>query len=240
MRVRMCMLAHAHAHAVQVCMHACGAVRAGSMQLQRGICMPTPLAHRGAAARLTGPVRSTCTSHVISIGKCRPPLPDPPCLTGCLPSPAALRAVTPPAGPPGSSVSLVGSYVWQQSQDCAAKNWGGSSCVGAALFGDYMCRQAVEDVTSLITFGNSARYGNGVYNVTCVLPSPSGSDSTQVGERQGEGEGQWRQPTSPLPHAACGQLHARSAGHGNWAKQLGVAASQERPYMRYMRYMRYA
>lgn len=96
------------------------------------------------------------------------------------PAPAALRAVVPAAGPPGTKVSLFGSSTWYLQNDCKAANWGDATCVGAVLFGDYMCRTEQGDVSSVIEFNNFARYGWGQYRLNCTLPAPAGGNG-QVG-----------------------------------------------------------
>ncbi len=61
-----------------------------------------------------------------------------------------------------------------------AENWGDISCVGAVMFGDYLCRQDPKNEDTVVTFGDYKRYGYGMFRVGCTLPQPS-INNTQVG-----------------------------------------------------------
>ncbi len=85
--------------------------------------------------------------------------------------------MVPSAGPPGANVSLVGDSVWQLRSDCSSAGWRDNDCVGAALFGDYLCRQEPDDAGT--AFLNLPRYGYNQFVVNCTMPAPA-PDSSQV------------------------------------------------------------
>lgn len=94
---------------------------------------------------------------------------------------AALKAVTPVAGPPGTQAYLWGDSTWQlTNQDCAAQNWGDVSCVGSIMFGDWQCRQDPSNADTTIQFFDwnyRSRWGSYLYRVGCTLPVPDASKS---------------------------------------------------------------
>ena len=99
---------------------------------------------------------------------------------------AALRAVVPSAGGPGSRVSLLGSYVGQIQTDCAPDAFGESNCLGAVLLGDNVCQQQEGNIESVIEFGDSLgpawslRYGTWQYRLNCTTPAPDAAGNAKV------------------------------------------------------------
>ncbi|KAG2496270.1 hypothetical protein HYH03_005503 [Edaphochlamys debaryana] len=99
-----------------------------------------------------------------------------------------LRAIYPSAGPPGTIAYLMGKPTWSISQDCKPENWGEVSCVSAIMFGDWLCRQDVDNEDTILQFSpfpDWNRYYNGwtgMYRVGCSVAAPRpGEDQPAIG-----------------------------------------------------------
>ena len=110
--------------------------------------------------------------------------------------PAAIRAIRPSAGPPGTRVSIIGRAPWKVRRACDVtlerdrdSGLNTDTCVGEVVFGSYLCDTgAGSDEESTIISGPHWRLGDeeidrypgwNSYNLSCTLPDPSddGSDS---------------------------------------------------------------
>ncbi len=102
---------------------------------------------------------------------------------------AALEAIIPSAGPPGTPVTLIGIAPWRVRNDCSDEGAGPNdeSCLGEVTFGDYLCNTGAgtDDASSVVTIRPGlARYSrNDHYAVHCTLPDPSDEAEAMVGCR---------------------------------------------------------
>ncbi|EFJ47178.1 hypothetical protein VOLCADRAFT_92358 [Volvox carteri f. nagariensis] len=95
------------------------------------------------------------------------------------PGSAALKAVLPRAGPPGTEVFIYGDRTaYMMYRDCVESNWGDMNCVGSILFGDYLCRQDPADPDSPIIMTTNPRLGPYLYRIGCTMPAQN-SNNTQ-------------------------------------------------------------
>jgi hypothetical protein len=95
----------------------------------------------------------------------------------CFCSPcAAIRAVVPSAGPPGTRISILGSAIGSMQSDCAANSWGDSDCINSVNIGEYVGIMQQENIGAVIVFGGykaiSTRYplNNTVYRASVEVP----------------------------------------------------------------------
>ncbi|KXZ49222.1 hypothetical protein GPECTOR_22g813 [Gonium pectorale] len=107
-----------------------------------------------------------------------------------------LKALSPSAGPPGTSVLMYGDATWSlRYRDCIEASWGEVQCVGSILFGDYLCGQDTSLERGGIRFANwegYERYGANPYRVACILPAPDGSNAQPTLGTAGNVNVTWR------------------------------------------------
>ena len=88
---------------------------------------------------------------------------------------AALRAVTPSAGPPGTTITLIlqgssgkvaglsSSYDEPMIPECAVRLAGATDCLAVVTVGRYVCRQDVDDAVAPIEFWPTSSAATGRY-----------------------------------------------------------------------------
>ena len=101
---------------------------------------------------------------------------------------AVLRGLSPSAGPPGSSISVLiqglgGTATTDPfvGDDSSPRLAGVTDLVGVITIGSYVCRQDVDDVASPIEFmTSSSQRSSNTQRINCTLPLPNshGIDSS--------------------------------------------------------------